>query len=186
MPERGGRRARAAEQLNTAAARIAAFARTHRRLHLFDQQDKVAIKQHLQDLCTDLACLLSIDQVTQTIVVESPQCELPATLAVPISLIVNELITNSVKYAKINFTVRFESKTPVSHSISVVDDGLGMPRGFDPAKSAGLGMQIVLALVKEIGGDLRFMTGMNGRGTMVTLTFFLPDLEKASSVRAGH
>ena len=163
-----------AEQLNTAAARISAFARVHHRLHLVDYQDKVEIKQHLQDLCTDLAGLLFADQVKQTIVVESPNCELPATLAVPISLIVNELITNSVKHAKSNITVRFESLTPVSHSISVVDEGPGLPGGFDPAKSAGLGMQIVLALVKEIGGELRFLTGTNGRGTMVTLTFFLP------------
>ena len=35
-------------------------------------------------------------------------------------------------------------------------------------------MQIVQALVKEIGGELRFLTGLNGRGTQVTLTFYLP------------
>jgi len=169
----------AAEQLNAAAMRISAFARVHRRLHLIDCDDTVEIKQHLQDLCTDLAGLLFADQVKRTIVVESEKCELPATLAVPISLIVNELITNSVKHAKTNITVRFESITPVSRSLSVVDEGPGMPGGFDPAKSTGLGMQIVQALVKEIGGELRLLTGTNGRGTMVTLTFFLSNREKA-------
>lgn len=176
----------AAEQLHTAADRIEAFARVHRRLHLVDHEGKVEIKQHLQDLCTDLAGLLFVDQTKQTIVIESSTCELPTKLAVPISLIVNELITNSVKHAKSNITVRFESITPVSHSISVADEGPGLPGGFDPANSKGLGMQIVVALVKEIGGELRFLTGLNGRGTMVTLTFFLPAPEKALSAVVGH
>ena len=38
-------------------------------------------------------------------------------------------------------------------------------------------MQIVQALVKEIGGELRFLTGINGRGTHVTLTFYLPGFQ---------
>lgn len=169
----------AAEQLNIAAARISAFGRVHRRLQLVGYEDKVEIKQHLQELCDDLTKLLFHEQFDQTIVVQSPNYEIPTTLALPLSLIVNELITNSVKHAKSDITVRFESITPVSHSISVVDDGPGLPGGFDPANSKGLGMQIVQALVKEIGGELRFLTGNNGRGTRVTLTFFLPGPEAA-------
>jgi two-component sensor histidine kinase len=176
----------AAEQLNTAAARISAFARVHRRLHLIDYDGKVEIKQHLQGLCIELAGVLSAVHFQQSIVVESPNCELPVTVAVPISLIVNELITNSMKHAKSNITVRFESITPISHSISVVDEGPGLPGGFNPAKSRGLGMQIVRALVKEVGGELRFLNGPNGCGTTATLIFFLPDLEKSESVVSSN
>ena len=57
-----------------------------------------------------------------------------------------------------------------------------MPGGFDPADSKGLGMQIVQALVKEIGGELRFFAGHNGRGTRVTLTFYLPGFEITPTV----
>ena len=167
----------AAAQLSIAAARISAFGRVHRRLQLVDVQDKVEIKRHLQELCDDLADLLFHDQFNKTIVVQSPNCEIPVALVLPLSLIVNELITNSVKHAKTDITVRFESITPVAHSISVVDEGPGLPGGFDPANSKGLGMQIVQALVKEIGGELRFLTGHNGRGTRVTLTFYLPGFE---------
>lgn len=163
-----------ASQLSIAAARISAFGRVHRRLQLVDYQDKVEIKRHLQELCDDLADLLFHEQFNKTIVVQSPNCEIPATLALPLSLIVNELITNSAKHAKSDITVRFESITPVTHSISVLDEGPGLPGGFDPADSKGLGMQIVQALVKEIGGELRFFSGNKGRGTRVTLTFYLP------------
>jgi len=54
-------------------------------------------------------------------------------------------------------------------------------RVFDPADSKGLGMRIVLALVKEIGGELRFQTGENGHGTRVTVTFNCGSPETASS-----
>lgn len=174
----------AAEQLNIAAARISAFSRVHRRLNLFDRSDKVEIKQHLQNLCTDLADMLFGDHVKRAIIVECPRCELPATVAVPLSLIVSELVTNSVKHAKSNITVRFESITPVSHLLSVVDDGPGLPGDFDPASSKGLGMQIVRALVKEIGGDLRYQTDANGHGMTVTLTFFLPGSKIIASQRS--
>jgi two-component system, sensor histidine kinase PdtaS len=171
-----------AEQLNIAAARISAFGRVHRRLQLIDYEDKVEIKKHLQELCDDLTKLLFHEQFDQTIVVQSANCEIPTMIALPLGLIVSELITNSVKHAKSGITVRFESITPVSHSISVVDDGPGFPGGFDPASSKGLGMQIVQALVKEIGGELRFLTGNNGRGTRVTLSFFLPGPETTPPV----
>jgi two-component sensor histidine kinase len=164
----------AAQELNVAAARIYAFGSVHRRLRFGEYKDTVDIKRHLQDLCDDLTGLLFPAGVGQSIVVEAPNYEIPATLAVPLSLIVNELITNSAKHAKTDITVRFESTTPVRHSVSVLDDGPGLPGEFDPASSKGLGMQIVMALVKEIGGELRFSAGDKGRGTRVDLTFYLP------------
>ncbi|MDP1911091.1 MAG: hypothetical protein Q8K85_22550, partial [Hyphomicrobium sp.] len=41
------------------------------------------------------------------------------------------------------------------HLLSVCNEGPALPEGFDPAASEGLGMQIVLALVEQIGGKLR-------------------------------
>ena len=164
----------AAAELSVAAARICAFGSVHRRLRFGEYKDTVDIKRHLQDLCDDLTGLLFPAGVGQSIVVQAPNYEIPATLAVPLSLIVNELITNSAKHAKTDITVRFESTTPVRHSVSVQDDGPGLPGEFDPANSKGLGMQIVMALVKEIGGELRFSAGDKGRGTRVDLTFYFP------------
>ncbi len=174
----------AAAQLTIAAARITAFGCVHRRVHLANE-DMVEIKQHLQLLCDDLTGLLFHDAVARHVVVDGARYKIPTALAVPIGLIVNELITNSVKHANTDITVRLDSITPVSHSISVTDEGPGLPEGFDPDKSDGLGMQIVQALVKEIGGDLRFLSGAKGHGTTVTLTFVLPNPEPAA-VRVTH
>jgi len=44
-----------------------------------------------------------------------------------------------------------------------LDEGPGLPAGFDPTRSKGLGMKIVLSLVKQIGGTLQIVPG-DGRG----------------------
>jgi two-component sensor histidine kinase len=160
----------AADQLIIAARRVGALGRVHRRLHLLDHQDHVEFKEYLQHLCEDLSSLL-VQARGHAIVVEGAQVEIPTTLAIPLGFIVNELITNSAKYAKGNITVRVETTSPPCHSLSVLDDGPGLPAGFDPAKSKGLGMKIVLSLVKQIGGELHILRGDNGRGAHLRVTF---------------
>jgi two-component sensor histidine kinase len=53
----------------------------------------------------------------------------------------------------------------------VSDGGPGLPAEFDVASSKGLGMKIIQALVKQIGGTLQFAPGDDGRGTRVTVAF---------------
>jgi two-component sensor histidine kinase len=143
----------------------------HRRLHLLDHQDKVEFRGYLQGLCEDLSGLLFRAGSAHEILVEGCKVEIPTTLAIPLGFIVNELITNSAKHAAGQVIVQIEATSLGHHSLSVLDDGPGLPAGFDPAGSVGLGMKIVLALVKQIGGDFRICPGKNGRGTRSTVTF---------------
>jgi two-component sensor histidine kinase len=76
-----------------------------------------------------------------------------------------------VKYAKSRITVRIDALSATSHSLSVLDDGPGLPLDFDPAKSSGLGMKIILSLVKQIGGAFQILPVGNGRGARFTVTF---------------
>jgi two-component system, sensor histidine kinase PdtaS len=160
-----------AVQLTIAARRVTALGRVHRQLHLLDHQDNVEFKEYLQHLCEDLSGLLLQEGTGCALVVECADCEIPTELAIPVGFIVNELITNSVKYAKGNITVRVETTSPACHALSVSDDGPGLPAGFDPVKSKGLGMKIVLSLVKQIGGELHILAGDNGRGAHFRVTF---------------
>jgi two-component system, sensor histidine kinase PdtaS len=163
----------AAAQLTIAARRVASFGRVHRRLHLLDHQERVEFKQYLQHLCEDLSGLLLQEEAGYTIIVEGAKIDIPTGFAIPLGFIVNELITNSAKYAKSNITVRLET-TPTISSLSVLDDGPGLPAGFDPAESQGLGMKIIGSLVNQIAGKLQFAPGENGRGARFTVTFCSP------------
>ena len=90
----------AAAQLLVAARRVGALGRVHRRLHLLDHEDNVRFKPYLQHLCADLSDLLLQDGSGYAIVVESENVEIPTAFAIPLGFIVNELVTNSAKYAR--------------------------------------------------------------------------------------
>ena len=161
----------ATDQLMIAARRVSSLARVHRRLHLLDHQDRVEFKEYLQHLCEDLAGLLFQEGSGYAVVVDGTNAEIPTTLAIPLGFIVNELVTNSAKYAEGHVTVRIEATSPTNRLLSVIDDGPGLPAGFNPAHSKGLGMKIVRSLVQQINGELRFLPGDNGRGTRFTVKF---------------
>ncbi len=160
----------AADQLTIAARRVAALGRVHRRLHLLDNDTNVELKQYLQHLCHDLSGLLFQEGMGYAIVVEGEKVEIPTVSAIPLGFVVNELITNSAKYAKGNITIRIET-TPVGHSLTVLDDGPGLPPEFDPTRSKGLGMKIVLSLVKQIQGELHILRGGQGHGARFKVSF---------------
>lgn len=164
----------AAAQLTIAARRVASFGRVHRQLHLLDHQESVEFKQYLQHLCEDLSGLLFEGETGCTIVVKAAEIDVPTAFAIPLGFVVTELITNSAKYAKSNITVRSENMSTIGHSLSVLDDGPGLPEGFDPARSKGLGMKIVAKLVKQIDGELTIGAGEDGHGTRFTVTFGRP------------
>jgi two-component sensor histidine kinase len=161
----------AAEQLTIAARRVSSLGRVHRRLHLLDHQDHVEFKEYLHHLCEDLSGLLLQEDSGYVIAVEGAQIDIPTTMAIPLGFIVNELITNSAKYAEGHVTVRIEVTSPTERSLTVEDDGPGLPTGFKPADSKGLGMKIVLSLVQQIGGVLDILPGENGRGTRFKVSF---------------
>lgn len=115
--------------------------------------------------------LLFLEGSGYAIVVEGAKAEIPTTMAIPLGFIVNELITNSVKYAAGHITVRIEVTSPTDRSLSVIDDGPGLPAGFKPADSKGLGMKIVLSLVQQFGGELHIMPREGGRGTCFMVKF---------------
>nr|WP_255554704.1 sensor histidine kinase [Sphingomicrobium sp. B8] len=78
--------------------------------------------------------------------------------AVPLALVVSELITNAIKYA---YPSELEGDVYVGldHAddhvkICIADDGIGLPDGFDPARSDGLGMRIVTSLLRQVRGEL--------------------------------
>jgi two-component sensor histidine kinase len=161
----------AAVQLTVAARRVAMFGRVHRRLHLLDHQESVQFKPYLKRLCEDLSSLLFQEPAGCAIVVEGANVEIPTALGIPLGFIVNELITNSAKYATGSITVRLETTPIARHSLSVADDGPGLPAGFEPANSKGLGMKIIESLVKQIGGELHIASADGGHGARVTVTF---------------
>jgi two-component sensor histidine kinase len=160
----------AAAQLSIAGSRVAALGRVHRRLHVLDHLETVEFKQYVSRLCEDISGMLFSHGPKQSIVVEGEDVGIPTLLGIPLGFIVNELVTNSAKYAKGKITVRLEPAQG-RHQLSVLDDGSGLPDGFTPSGHKGLGMKIIQSLVKQIGGELQIGSGDGGRGARFTILF---------------
>ncbi len=113
------------------------------------------------------------DNITLSLNLESLM--VTAKKAAPIGLILTELMTNAVKYAFPEHrrgTIFISLKrTDAGAVLEVRDDGIGLPEGF-VAGSAGIGLMLVKALVKQIDGA--FAMEGNADGTRCVLEFPLP------------
>lgn len=103
-----------------------------------------------------------------------PGMEIETDRAVSSALIVNELITNAAKYAyqgrsggKIFVTV---ARADDDHcSISVRDEGAGLPADFDPGLATGLGMRVVHFFAQQLKGSIAVRTHNPGSEFVVTI-----------------
>lgn len=172
MQSRSAVNAEVGSQLAVAANRVRMIERVHRRLHYLDGLESVAFGRYLDDLCRDLSTMLALEeQSEQMVFLEGIEANLPTTTAIPLGFIASELITNAAKYGKGRITVTLERNPGKGYALSVANDGPVLPEKFDPAAGKGLGMTIVQAFVRQIGGELRIGRKDRNQGTRVTVLF---------------
>lgn len=137
-----------------ACARVAAVGRLHERLEGAEFEDRVDIALFLNALCADLrACFGSAGL---TLKGDFEQAEFPAKRALPVGLIVSELVTNAVKHASaggaciVRVSLR---KDEGGWLLSAVDDGPGI-EGDALQSRARSGGRLLFALTRQLGGSI--------------------------------
>ena len=91
-----------------------------------------------------------------------------------LALMVNELLSNAVKYGKVNSSILFDIEAETAR-LEVADDGPGFPPAFDPKKAANTGLELVENMARwDLGGETRYETRPGGGG-LVTVTFPLQE-----------
>jgi two-component sensor histidine kinase len=146
---------------------VAAIERVHRRLHGLEHVERIELKQYLVSLCQDIAGMLPSFGSRSAIRVEGGEVDVAKSRAVPLGLITNELVTNSAKYGKGSITVRLEPSSDGLYALAVSDEGSGPPEDFDPSRQKGLGMKIISALVRQVGGSMQVDRGVTSARMMV-------------------
>jgi two-component sensor histidine kinase len=143
--------------LQEAAGRISAIARVHQRLNQTVQIESLDLGAYLTDLCRDVDEVAATCQITAEVV---PGIEMATVRAISTALLVNELIANAAKHAYpeessarvwVNLTKADENKIV----ISIRDEGIGLPSGFDLKSGNGLGMRIIGALAKQLDAEIQ-------------------------------
>lgn len=152
--------------LGEASSRIATIARAHERLYQTNEVEELDIAGYIKVVCADLPSIAG-----SSVRVEAPAgIKLSTGRAVSLALIVVELTTNALKYAYPDGagTVRVKlAKEGDNLVVSVGDDGPGLPDGFSPEQSKGLGMRIIAALASQL--DAKLMVRRPKKGTLFEL-----------------
>jgi two-component system, sensor histidine kinase PdtaS len=161
----------AAAALDEAVRRIASIALVHETLSNSDETT-VAFDEVLTSLVTH-SLELSPRMNQLNIVRIGKIGSLESRLATPLSLVVTELIHNALEHglATSGTHLRIELQRYSNEGlVTISDDGVGLPDGFNLATSANLGLQIVLTLTEnELNGDLKLES--SEKGTQAKLRF---------------
>ena len=143
--------------------RIQTMSLVHNKLYQTKQLSRIDLKDYLKDLAVLLLQSNSNPELEISLETELITCNVVIDIAIPIGLVINELITNSMKYA---FTGRQKGKIDIHLErieglliLTYSDNGVGFPEGFDIKKDHNLGLLLVQKLVNgQLGGKLRSST----------------------------
>jgi PAS domain S-box-containing protein len=141
--------------------RIRSMALLHEALYRSGDFAQVNLAGYLTNVAAHL--FRSFPSITERIELRQNVAPLLVSLdtALPCGLIVNELLTNSLKHAfsgggRGTVSIEVEKLDPSLVQLSVSDDGAGVPGGFVPELAQGLGLQIVSDLVRQLSGTLHY------------------------------
>lgn len=155
-------------QFETVQQRLVAIAAAHANLYDDGSVRTLDAGRYFEELCNRLRDAWTGDgRITLDVMAEHG--DLATDRAIPLGLILNELVTNAAKYAfdgrdKGRIEVRFE-RNGGGCRLSVSDDGNGLPDG-GAERHGGLGMGLVRALVRQVGGALAVESRDGARFTL--------------------
>lgn len=149
--------------LTDTSRRIMSIAAVHEKLYQSDEVGAVDAASYLSQVIAGITATASGHALFE---LDLASVILPMDSAIPLALLVNELLTNALKYAYIppaEGGVRVTLK-PESDSVmlTVEDRGQGMPPGFDYRKSKSLGMKIIASLGRQLSAQVAFSDNRPG------------------------
>lgn len=153
--------------------RVRSMALIHEKLYQSSDLARIDFADYLRSLTSGLASSFAGAHSGVHLSVDAEEIMLAVDSAVPCGLIVNELVTNSFKYAFAGgrsgvISIRMERAEGSNIRLSVADDGVGFPKGVDFRDTESLGMQLVTSLTEQLDGNVELL---NGTGTKFVITF---------------
>jgi len=142
--------------------RVRSMSIIHQKLYQGEQLASIEMKDYFETMGQAMMQSFGAQPDRVALTVDMSPMEMDVDTAIPIGLIVNELMTNSLKYAFPNQTKGsiHLSLTPEDENtlvLSVSDNGVGQVGTFQPEgspSSSGFGSRLVDMLVKQLGGNL--------------------------------
>jgi two-component sensor histidine kinase len=178
---------RAQQALIEAMGRVRAMALVHERLNQSHTVGSIALHAYIGELCDQLARAASAQQRAIAVQLDLSPLDVGLDIAVPLGLLLNELVTNSLKHAFPNdrggtIRVTLAPDAPAGeqgradapctdHCLIVHDNGIGLPHDANRTSTETLGLRLVGALSDGLHARL---TLENRHGACITVAFRVP------------
>ncbi len=143
--------------------RVKSIALVHERLYQSKDLGRIDFKEYVRKLTNDLFRSYTVNQSDVKLSLDINDIYISIDTAVPCGLIINELVSNSFKYAfpegpnkereneiKINFNKNYNNELV----LEISDNGIGLPEGLNLKKSESLGLQLVDTLIAQLEGNV--------------------------------
>jgi PAS domain S-box-containing protein len=170
--------------LKESQTRVKSMALVHEALYQSDDFSRIDFADYVHRLTTSLFHSYRPDATPIVLAVDVEEIFLTVDTAIPCGLIINELVSNALKYA---FHGRERGRVDIRlardgehYRLTVADDGIGLPGDIDPETTESLGLQLVNTLTRQLGGTLAVT---RGDGTEFTVGFV--EQERAATDRGN-
>jgi two-component system, sensor histidine kinase PdtaS len=142
-------------------SRVQAMSLIHQNLYQSDHLNNVDIQNYVMQLVVYLSEMFAGQSTNIAVNVDAPDINFDIDTAIPLGLIINELVSNAYKYAfekhasgKINISLK--AKNDNDYELEVRDDGKGLPSETDPERCSSLGLKLVKILSRQLRGTFSF------------------------------
>ncbi|WP_164891177.1 sensor histidine kinase [Botryobacter ruber] len=156
--------------------RVKAMALLHERLYMQNDLGQIDLNDYFTQICESLYSSFGITQEKIALQVAVPHIKIDIDSAITLGLIVNEIVSNALKYAFPDeqtglLRIALESHDNRTYTLVIADNGTGLPPDIEQKQSLSFGLQLVNSLISKLNGKIELK---NKNGTIAILTFILP------------
>ncbi len=168
---------RALDLFKECQTRVRSMSLIHERLYQSESLSNIKFSEYVKILIDDLFHSYGVDTNNVSYSLDVIDQPIKIDTAIPCGLIVNELISNSLKYAfpgqhllkkKGKINIKLAQEDAGKFILEIADNGIGLPKGFDLRKAETLGLQLVATLVEQLDGKIEIK---GNKGAVFTIRF---------------
>lgn len=155
------------------ASRVNAMALVHEKLYQSGNLSSLSLREYLQDLVQQLQQSGTIDTRRISVSLKIDDIRMGIDNAIPLGLLINELISNSIKHAfpegrSGHISISLEKQNTQQIQLTIHDNGVGLSDDFVLEKASSMGLKLTRSLAKQLNGTV---TMSSHQGTRVVGVF---------------
>ncbi|MDB2606356.1 sensor histidine kinase [Zobellia sp.] len=157
--------------------RINSMAMIHEMLYMRENISQIAFKPYLEELTNFLVKSANSKNLNITVNIDMPDINLGLDTTIPLGLLINEAVTNSLKYGftenstgRIDIVLKENLADSQSYFLDIIDDGIGFSEDINHKTTNSLGLKLMHNLGRQLRGSVSRIKTNIGTGYHITFT----------------